>query len=90
MISYKLRGKLLFVLFGHISLLLLPAICRGQEIAGRVVVKSSAGIPFANVVLLSQDSVYIKGAITVEEGSLTINSNTDRGGRSGYPFKVND
>ncbi len=82
MISYKSGNNSLFVLYIYsICLLLLPAICQGQEITGRVVDKSSIGIPFANVVLLSQDSVYIKGAMTAEDGSFTIDGDTDGGGK---------
>ncbi|SFG23130.1 carboxypeptidase-like regulatory domain-containing protein [Prevotella sp. KH2C16] len=55
------------------GLLLFPTIGRGQEITGKIIDGENAGIPFANIVLLSRDSTFIKGTTTAADGSFMIN-----------------
>ncbi|MCQ2974256.1 MAG: TonB-dependent receptor [Bacteroidales bacterium] len=58
-------------------LCLLCYICKAQNISGVVYNQNSEPIPFANIILLNQDSSFVRGTISDIDGIFTIKNSED-------------
>lgn len=62
-----------FALLFYLSIMILPKTSYAQSISGRIIDELSQPLPFANIILLSQnDSSYIRGTVSKDNGMFEI------------------
>lgn len=62
-----------FALLFYLSIMILPKTSYAQSISGRIIDELSQPLPFANIILLSQnDSSYIQGTVSKDNGMFEI------------------
>ena len=59
---------------------LVPLYSCGQDLKGEVVDERLNAIPFANVALYSEDSMFVAGTVTDEAGAFELNDTTAKRG----------